>query len=62
MELLFKGVQAAGDSFIAARAPALTLGQLVRLLDRRAESLADLWNEWARVRPLLFSGGSEGSL
>jgi hypothetical protein len=52
---LFRGVTASGDAFIAAGAPALTLGELVRLLGRRAEHLADLWNDWARVRPLLFS-------
>jgi hypothetical protein len=52
---LFRGVRANADEFIAAGAPALTLGELVRLLGRRAELLADLWNEWPRVRPLLFS-------
>ena len=52
---LFGGVRASGDTFIAGRAPALTLGELVRLLGRRAEPLADLWNEWPQVRPLLFS-------
>ena len=51
---LFHGVSASGDAFIAAMAPALTLGELVRLLGRRAEHLADLWNDWSRVRPLLF--------
>jgi hypothetical protein len=51
---LFRGVRASADTFIAARAPALTLGELVRLLGRRAEHLADLWNDWPRVRPLLF--------
>jgi hypothetical protein len=52
---LFSDVRVMADSFIASRAPALTLGELVRLLGRRAELLADLWNEWPRVRPLLFS-------
>jgi len=51
---LFRGVRTAGDTFIAAGAPALTLGELVRLLGRRAEPLADLWNDWSRIRPLLF--------
>lgn len=51
---LFRGVSASGDVFIATRAPALTLGELVRLLGHKAELLADLWNEWPRVRPLLF--------
>jgi len=52
---LFVGVRVSGDTFIALRAPALTLGDLVRILGRRAESLADLWNDWPRVRPLLLS-------
>jgi hypothetical protein len=54
-EHLFSGVRASADAFIAAGAPALTLGELVRLLGRRAERLTDLWNDWPRVRPLLFS-------
>ena len=52
---LYRGVRVAADAFIAEGAPALTLGELVHLLGRRAEMLADLWNEWPRVRPLLFS-------
>ena len=55
--LLFRGVKASADVFIAVKAPALTLGELVRALGRRAEPQADLWNDWARVRPLLFSTG-----
>ncbi|MGA3057845.1 MAG: hypothetical protein ABSE70_07400 [Candidatus Limnocylindrales bacterium] len=54
---LFLKVQVATDVFIAQRAPALTLGEIVRLLGRRAELLADLWNDWPRVRPLLFTTG-----
>src|ERR1035437_5357927 len=52
---LYRSVRVAADAFIAARAPALTLGELVHLLGRRAERLADLWNDWPRIRPLLFS-------
>jgi hypothetical protein len=52
---LFRGVNASSDTFIAAKAPALTLGELVRLLGRRADLLADLWNDWPRVRALLFA-------
>jgi hypothetical protein len=52
---LFRGVNPATDAFIAAEAPALTLGEMVRLLGRRADLLADLWNDWDRVRPLLFA-------
>jgi hypothetical protein len=52
---LYRNVRVAADAFVAARAPALTLGELVHLLGRRAHLLADLWNDWPRVRPLLFS-------
>jgi hypothetical protein len=52
---LYRSVRVAADAFIAARAPALTMGELVHLLGRRAELLADLWNDWPSVRPLLFS-------
>jgi hypothetical protein len=54
---LFRGVAVSGDRFIAVRAPALTLGELVKLLGRRAELLADLWNDWPRCRALLLSAG-----
>lgn len=52
---LFEGVRVSGDYFIALRAPTLTLGDLVRILGRRAELLTDLWNAWPRVRPLLLA-------
>lgn len=52
---LFANVRVATDVFVAQRAPALTLGEIVRLLGRRAELLADIWNDWPRVRPLLFT-------
>jgi hypothetical protein len=54
---LLQGVHVSADTFIAARAPALTLGELVRMLGRRAEYLPDLWNDWPRCRPLMFSTG-----
>jgi hypothetical protein len=52
---LFRNVRVATEVFVAQRAPSLTLGETVRLLGRRAEQLADLWNEWPRVRPLLLT-------
>jgi hypothetical protein len=54
---LLQAVSVSADTFIAARAPALTLGECVRMLGRRAEYLADLWNDWPSCRPLLFSAG-----
>lgn len=52
---LYKDVRVASEAFIAAKAPALTLGELVGVLGRRSEMLADLWNDWPRVRPLFLA-------
>ena len=32
----------------------LTLGELVTMLGRRADCLAEVWNDWGRIRPLLL--------
>ncbi|MGH2513386.1 MAG: hypothetical protein ACRDGQ_11930, partial [Candidatus Limnocylindrales bacterium] len=54
MPRLFEDVRVAADEFVAAAAPDLSLGEMVALLGGRAEPLADLWNNWGRVRaPLL---------
>jgi hypothetical protein len=52
---LFRSVRVATDLFVAQRAPALTLGEVVLILGRRAEQLTELWNDWPRVRPVLLS-------
>jgi hypothetical protein len=54
---LFADVAVAADEYLAGAAGALTLGELVGVLGRRADGLADLWNEWGRVRPALLAGG-----
>jgi hypothetical protein len=51
---LFRHVRVDTTAVLSERAPSLTKGELVRLLDRRAELVADLWNDWSRVRPLLL--------
>ena len=51
---LFSHVRVDTDLLLAEEAPSLALGELVKLLGWRAEMLADLWNEWAKVRPLLL--------
>jgi hypothetical protein len=53
---LFEEVSVAADEFLVAAAGDLTLGELVTLLGTRADGLADLWNDWGRVRPLLLAG------
>jgi hypothetical protein len=52
---LFRSVRVATEILLAGRAPSLALGELVVVLGRRAEQLADMWNEWQRLRPLLLS-------
>jgi hypothetical protein len=53
--VLFRDVTVAGDEFLVTTAADLTLGQLVTLLGPRADDLAELFNDWARVRPLLLA-------
>ena len=52
--MLFRHVRVDTTAVLSEHAPALTMGELVRLLDRRAELVADLWNDWPRARPLLM--------
>jgi hypothetical protein len=42
-------------AFLAADAPALTLDNVVRVLDHRAETLSPLWDAWGQIRPILLS-------
>ncbi len=53
---LYREVSVAADEHLAATAGDLSLSELVALLGRRADPLADLWNEWGHVRPLLLEG------
>jgi hypothetical protein len=54
---LLRDVTVAADEYIWEAAGALTLGELVSLLGRRADGLTDLWNDWGAVRPLLLANG-----
>lgn len=51
---LLADLQVDAVGYIADAAAGLTMGEMVDLLGRRAEPLADLWNAWGRVRPMLF--------
>ena len=51
MAELYRDVSVAADEHLAATAGDLSLSELVALLGRRADGLADLWNEWGHVRP-----------
>jgi hypothetical protein len=55
MPALLQDVTVAADEYVWEAAGGLTLGELVTLLGRRADGLAELWNEWGNVRPLLLS-------
>ena len=54
MPRLFEDVRVAADEYVATTAGELTLGEMVALLRGRAEPLADLWNNWGKVRPVLL--------
>lgn len=56
MQDLMRNVTVAADEYVWEAAGALTLGELVSLLGRRADGLTELWNDWGTVRPLLLSG------
>ena len=51
---LFRDVQVAAAEHVAASAGDLALGELVSMLGRRADGLAEIWNHWGRIRPLLL--------
>lgn len=51
---LFLDVRVAADEYLAGNAGDLTLGEMVTMLGRRADSLAELWNQWGTIRPLLL--------
>ena len=54
MAELFRDVQVAAAEHLASAAGGLTLGELVSMLGRRADGLAEVWNHWGRIRPLLL--------
>jgi hypothetical protein len=54
MTELFRDVQVAAAEHLAGSAGDLTLGELVTMLGRRADGLAEIWNHWGRIRPLLL--------
>ena len=54
MTELFRDVQVAAAEHLAGSAGDLTLGELVTMLGRRADGLAEVWNHWGRIRPLLL--------
>lgn len=54
---LLRDVRVAADEYVAGAAGGLSLGEMLTLLGRRADALAELWNEWGTVRPILVEAG-----
>jgi hypothetical protein len=54
---LLREVRVAADEYVAGAAGGMTLGELVSMLGRRADGLAELWNLWGQVRPILLEAG-----
>jgi hypothetical protein len=55
LEDLFAGAAVAADEWLAAEGGDLALGRMIDALGNRAGDLADVWNAWGRVRPLLLA-------
>ena len=52
---LLEDAQVATDEYLRQAGGDLSLGEVVDLLGARADSLTDLWDAWATVRPLLLA-------
>ena len=52
---LMSDVRVDTDLLLVEEAPSFTMAEMVELLGWRTEQLADLWNEWPRLRPLLLA-------
>jgi hypothetical protein len=57
MTVLFRDVTVAADEHLASVAGDLSLGEMVAMLGKRADGLAEAWNDWGRLRPLLLEEG-----
>ena len=57
LPLLYRNVKVDAAGLVALEAGGLTLGEMLDMLGRRADALAELWNAWGRIRPLLASVG-----
>ncbi len=52
---LFAGATVAADEWLVAQAGDLSLGRMIDALGSRSGELADAWNAWGRIRPLLLA-------
>jgi hypothetical protein len=59
LETLWQGTSVGAAEFVLSNAPDLRLEALIDLLGPRADALAELWDNWGRLRPLLL--GHDGN-
>ena len=52
---LYEQATVASDEWLVEHAGDLTLGEMVDALGPRAGDLAEVWNNWGRVRPALLA-------
>jgi hypothetical protein len=52
---LYQNANVASDEWLVHHAGDLTLGEMVDALGLRAGNLAEVWNAWGRVRPVLLA-------
>jgi hypothetical protein len=55
LRLLPQSIGVDGRTFLADRAPDLTVDHMVHVLERRAAQLEPLWDAWGQVRPILLA-------
>jgi hypothetical protein len=56
---LWQGTRVRGEEFLLARAPDLSLSQMVTLLGPRSGRPQELWDMWGRLRPQLMRAGQD---
>jgi hypothetical protein len=61
IDALWQGATVRTEEYLLARAPDLALAHVVAVLGPRSGRLAELWDIWGRLRPLLMRAGSTAS-
>jgi hypothetical protein len=54
IDALWQGTTVRSEEYLLARAPEMTLTQMVTLLGERSGRLSELWDIWGRLRPLVM--------
>jgi hypothetical protein len=57
IDALWQGTTVRSEEYLLARAPEMTLTQMVTMLGERSSRLSELWDIWGRLRPLLMRAG-----